>query len=322
MSEHALFQTNAPPTSSTSNNAGASFFVPSEARSLELPARAGARPYPFVDEDQEPETSPETRLADSKDVITLAFGWVSQHVEARLSALEKDLRADDEVTFGEQLLHAAFRTALSAATAGISEHLAGLVVGEKADALRELVKSAIENGLSAAGDIGAAALRGSKEPLAAFIEAQKSAARYQYQNAQKHWLRVGRHQVRTQPEVDALEAAFNEPRMQLAAERQYDAARDAWIAYLAQLRFGVRHSKALDEDYDIVELGPTTDLTPSTQRERTNERQPGFHTTEDSPDIAGAFLGAAPGVLVVEAELPAARQIDSTGYFGIDGTPR
>ncbi len=320
MSEHAISETSGATTSSTAP-VGAPFFgssQPEETTHDHL--GSGVRPFPWVDEDQEPEPelSAQTKLDDSNDVVTMAFGWMSSDVEARLAALEVDLRSQDEPSFGEQLLYAAFRTALSAATSGASEHVAGLLVGHRADALRELVKTAMENGVGEAIQIGANALRGSKEPLTAFIAAQKAAARHLYRKAQANWLHKGRHQVRSQAQADALEATLTIERMRQAAEFHYSAGRDAWIAYLAQSRYGVRHSKALDENYDIVEIGPTTDLTPSSER----ELHPGNHSTTDSPDKAAGFLGVADGVMTIQAELPAIRMIDRTGLYGMVGTPK
>lgn len=104
-----------------------------------------------------------------------------------------------------------------------------------------------------------------------------------------------------------------------AANHYYLAVRNAWLTYLAQARYGVRHSKAIDENYDIVDIGPTTDLTPSGQREVSNSLRPGSHTTTDSPDEAAAFLGVAEGVLIVSAELPAIRAIEDSGYVGMAG---
>ncbi len=322
MSEHAISETSGATTSSTAP-VGAPFFPVAEPDLADArPHGNVVRPYPWTDDDHqpEPEISPEMKLADTKDVVTLAFGWMSTDVEARLSALEADLRAKDDPTFGDQLIRAAFRTALSAATSGASEYVAGLLVGGEAEALRELVKSAFESSVGEALEIGAGALRGSSEPLTAFIAAQKAAARHLYRKAQASWVHKGRHRVRTQVQADALEASLTQPQMAQAADFHYVASRDAWVTYLAQMKYGVRHSKAIDENYDIIDLGPTTDLTPSSQREADNQRRPGNHSTTDSPDKAEAFLGVAPGVLTVQAELPAIPMIGDTGYYGMSGT--
>jgi hypothetical protein len=298
MSEHAV-STSPAPSKETSKSVGAPFFPSADAiRQGAYGNGNGVRPHPLVDEDQsDPEVSAETKLKDTKDVVTLAFGWMSQDAEARLSKLEADLRAQDAPTFSEQLLRAAFRTALSAATSGASEHIAGLIVGSRADALRELVKTAIESSVGESIELGANALRGSNEPLTAFIAAQKAAVRHLYRKAQGNWLHKGRHGVHTQAQADILEGALTQPQMELAADSHYVAGRDAWLTYLAQSRFGVRHSKALDENYDIVEFGPTTDLTPSSSR----ELRPGDHLTTDSPDKASALMGVADGVMTVQA---------------------
>jgi hypothetical protein len=165
-------------------------------------------------------------------------------------------------------------------------------------------------------------MRGSKEPLTAFITGQKAAIRHGYQNAQKNWIHVGRHRVRTQAQADALEATLTEEAMSAAADVHYIKSRDAWITYLAQMRFGVLHSKALDENYDIVDLGPTTDLIPTSEREVSNELHPGMHSTTDSPDLAQSLLGMAHGVLSLAAKLPAIRELDGSGYYGMSGAPR
>ena len=272
-------------------------------------------PFPWVDDDHTPDPpiSPETKLADAKDVVTWAFIWMSQDVEERLGELEADLRATDSPSFGEQLLRAAFRTALSAATAGASEFLAGLVVGAS-DAMRELIKSAIENGVGEAIELGADAFRGSHEPLTAFIAAQRTAARHLYQRAQTRWLREGRHHVRTQAHADALAAALTKSRVQAAAEFHYTASLDAWLSYLAQARFGAHHAKVMDEDYNLVEVGPSTNLASEEERER-------HDVDTDAPDLVAGFMGVADGVLTAEAKLPAIHMIANTGYYGMIGAP-
>ncbi|MFN0253269.1 MAG: hypothetical protein ACKV2T_40740 [Kofleriaceae bacterium] len=318
MGDHATETTRSvSTTSSKPAPAGTAFFTPDEARGAGLPAgNVNVRPYPFVDDDQEPEPqlAPETKLQDSKDVVTWAFMWMSQDVEARLDALEADLRATDKPSFAEQLLRAAFRTALSAATAGASEFLAGLVVGAS-DALRETIKSAIENATGEALSMGAGALQGSREPLTAFIAAQKDASRHLYQKAQANWLRKGRHGVTAQAQVDALAEAFTKTNVRAAAQFHYDAGRDAWIAYLAQAHFGVRHSQVLDEDFNPVGVDPSTNLASESQRQKEGAPK------TDEPELARALLGAADGVLIANAELPAIMIFDSSGLHGMAGKP-
>lgn len=321
MGQHSAFDTRSEPsTSAAPAPVGAPFFPPEEARVSATPVGGSVHPFPWVDDDHTPAPpiSAETKLADAKDVVTWAFIWMSQDVEERLGQLEADLRATDSPSFGEQLLRAAFRTALSAATAGASEFLAGLVVGAS-DAMRELIKSAIENGVGEAIDLGADAFRGSREPLTAFIAAQRTAARYLYQRAQTRWLREGRHHVRTPAQADALATALTRSRVQMAAQFHYTASLDAWLSYLAQARFGVRHAKVMDEDYNLVEVGPSTNLASEEERERANDM--GQDVDTDAPDLVAGFMGVADGVLTAEAKLPAIPMIANTGYYGMTGTP-
>jgi hypothetical protein len=257
----------------------------------------------------DPPPTPErvnTMIESARRNIHDSFDWLASESKDQLTNLGQQLAKKDEPPFVERLAAAALDVALLAGPAGAAEYLAGRLVGEAHSLLkeggRELVKAFFEEGINAGIEYGREKLHADKsaDMLSRFIDAQKAGLGRTGQQNQINWNNKGRLQIRTLDEVRALEQTCSPDNTRLAAEKQFEASRDAWVSYLAQTKYGeIEHQPAADGTGSRV----TTNMTNQEQRERTNASAPGF-VPMHAPDINDALFGRAPGVLSVLVELP------------------
>ena len=117
----------------------------------------------------------------------------------------------------------------------------------------------------------------------------------------------GKHALTTIDQARALANACGKGNIDLAAGRQYDASRDAWVSYLAQTKYGAVGAFGTYEPAMGPEvMSQTTNMMTQPTRDAANVPAPGF-IPPVAPSFADAARGHAPGVLVVMCKLPAIR---------------
>jgi hypothetical protein len=155
-----------------------------------------------------------------------------------------------------------------------------------------LVSNMLAKGLNVGVAAGKATLREASgaPPLSRFIAANKRAANNATDEDREHFLRHGRHQIKTLQQAEALRHAFAKEAMVEAGREHYERTRDAWISYIAQQQFG-EGSNGL------------TDMRAQEQRDFSNK--PINHEGPTAPTPIDGMHGKNNGVLEVWAELPA-----------------
>jgi hypothetical protein len=242
------------------------------------------------------------------DTVTESFNWLSATAVVRLNTLGEHLKKEDPPGWQERLVEGALELALSAGTAGVAEYLAGKLTSEAAhsafaEGKREFVKVMFEEGIGKGIENGHRVLHGAEHesPIERFMEVQVAGVQGTHNANQKQWIQHGRGAVQSYDDAAALERTCSQENMAAAAERQYEASRDAWVGYLAQTKYGsVSHPSTRGEN---TEGGTTTDMRMQEARDKSNRWSPGA-TPADAPSFGDALLGHAPGVLAVLVELP------------------
>ena len=283
---------------------------------------SGNRPFAAPDPDSTPPApTQDTELVrTAKKLTENSFVWLAMSADQNLTRLQADLAEEDPPSFLEGLLKGALRAAIAGATGSASEFLANLI--EERGPLKEFFKASIRSGINDGVAAGTAALsKGQGHSLRAFIESQREAIRRAYLSAQTNWISGGARYLHTDDDARVFIAACSPDNVELAGKEQYGIARDAWLAYLAQARYGVGQSTAIDEDGASVATGVWTDMTSTEVRAERNADMPGRYAVDGGPDVGEAVFGSAKGVLTVIAELPEVVDIGG-GLYGMDGVPR
>lgn len=246
-------------------------------------------------------------LDDEHDVMTESFNWFSSAAEGRLRILKDDLKKADEPSWDNRLAVTALDWAIEIGAVVCAEYLA---VRAAALAAKRIVKAAthkdsVENftkemfkaGIKAGAKAGVEAMN-AHEGVATpdrFIEGQIEGVKGLASASQRHYLRVGRHQITTAADACALSESCSEVAMKEAAQKQVDTSRDAWVRYLAQSKLGTfRRNK---------DAPLTTNMTDDATRARVNDGSPGV-VPADGPDLLKVARGAQPGVLGLFVKVP------------------
>ncbi len=257
-------------------------------------------------------------IRDRVDVVTQSFHWFNEAAQLKIDQLRRELKEEDEPSWVGELVEGVVELGLGTGAATAGKFLAGKLVHGAGAVTKEFVEDLFSGGAEAGIKAGLAKLGGGKDEhvIDPFIDAQKEGVSITQMKNQTRWLTHGRHQVRTLDEATRLKEACSEIPVKAAAEEQYQATRDAWVAYLAQARFGAvgKHGPVTK---DSVNTGPTrTDMSTQAQRDRDAKGTIGYRDAADAPDFRDAAQGDAPGVLEVVAELPRIVQ----GMPGMDVT--
>lgn len=261
----------------------------------------------------------------SLDVVQANFLWMAHNVSPHIQQLHTDLLKEDAPGWSEVLLGTLVDVALAAGGAGFGQLLAVKYVDtllEKAikakpsrEGAHELAKSFIEQGMGKGIEGGRKALQGGgkQDVVERFVLSQHDAADQMYKANHDAFVHTGRSKIKTVAEAQALEQSSNEE-FQKAPEIQYRAARDAWVTYLAQQKFGV--NEKIDKN-DKSGVTRTTDMTNQARRSKELESPNGRNHTyktyggkgenpEHAPnDFEASYYGKDEGVLFVAAKLPA-----------------
>lgn len=263
--------------------------------------------------------TPEDQIRDSLDVVQGNFHWISEKVGPRIQELKSDLLEEDKPSWSEFLVESLVDVALLAGAASFGELMAAKYVAEflkeavknktvtenVAEAGHEFAKALIEQGTGKGIETGRKAASGGndKDLIPKFISSQSEGATDMYKADHDHFVHVGRHLIKTVEEAKALEEASNQL-YEAAPEIQYKQARDAWVSYLAQKKFG--------------QYGKHTDMSPPWRRNQSDDANV---FGSPAPDMGTAFMHGSrdQGVLYVTAELP---EIKSDFNFGMETDKR
>lgn len=245
-------------------------------------------------------------ISSSLEVVKHGFHWFNDAAQRRIDVLRTDLKKEDEPDWFAQLAQALLEVGLGAGAAAAGVRLAEKFAPAAGEVGKEFVKMLFEGGIGAGVTAGRAKLAAGKDDnvVDPFIDSHKKGVEAAQIENQTRFIKVEQHQIKTVEGAEKLAAACSEDNVNAAADKQYEATRDAWVSYLAQSKFGAigRHGPV---QKDSVNVGPTrTNMSSEDQRARTNQGAPGF-VPSDAPNLSDAVRGDAPGVLEVLAKLPA-----------------
>jgi hypothetical protein len=229
-------------------------------------------------------------LGDTLDNVHDSFDWLSRKADHELEALRRELKEEDAPTWSEELVDGVLEVALTAAGARCGGFIVEKLMSKKSSETlpAEFVKKMFEEGLPA----GIEALRvppalAHKKQVDEFIDAQVRGVDKLYKQNQVDFNNHTRHEIASLEQASQLLDACSDDNMETAAANHVIAARDAWVTYIAQAKFG---SMATQE-----------------MRDETNARVPGW-MPEHEPSLEAATVGEADGVLEIEARLPDIRE--------------
>jgi hypothetical protein len=282
---------------------------------------------------QTSQSSPTEDFSDEIDVIAGRFGTLYNDYEIQVRALQAAIDAKDPVGWVPTLAEALLDFALGKATEKIAAFLAARAVDtfkrvshdsepsplgplrtRNAKAIATialpepkesfdptpLVTGMFSKGLSVGSAAGKASLRtaSASPPLDRFVAANLVAANFATTHDRDHFLKSGRHQIKTKKEALALENAFSDAAITAAGIKHFEETRDAWISYVAQQQFGGR-------------ADGRTDM--RNQERRDFSEKPIKEDGPDAPEPLDGMQGKNNGVLEVWAELPPTNGMWMTG---------
>jgi len=265
------------------------------------------------------------RIRGSLDVVTQSFHWLDEASQQRLEQLRRDLKTEDEPDWSTELAEAVLEVGISSGAMAAGTFIAEKLVHGAGEVTKNFVEALFTDGTKAGVNAGLAKLSGGKDDhvIDPFVDAQKEGIWGTQMENQADWLKKQRSKVQSVDEAEKLEQACSRDHVKAAAEKQYQASRDAWVSYLAQKRFGSvgEHGPVTK---DSIEVGPTrTDMSTQAQRDRDAKGTAGYRDATDAPDYADSARGDAAGVLEVVASLPKITQavsgVDLTNVM--DGAP-
>jgi hypothetical protein len=250
-------------------------------------------------------------LANARTAFAFSFSWFNDAAQAELEKLRRDISKRDEPDWLGHLAEALLAAALSGGAAGVGTFLAHELLPAASEAVRELVKTAFEEGINEGMAAGRTKLAGGHDDNVAdtFIESHKEGVRAEQIKNQTAFIMKADKYITTREDAEALKHACGEANVKAAAKKQYAASRDAWITYLAQTELGVvgnygpvgKHRSPFDD------APPTTNMANERQRDKQRHAwKQSEHGKDDKdaviPDVAPGF--DTRGVLTVFAELP------------------
>lgn len=248
-----------------------------------------------------------TKIDDSLATVGASFHWFNDKAQQSIESMRAELKEKDEPPWAIEILLNLLEVAVGAGAgaAGFALMERFKTLSGKGEVRHELVKGLFEEGIKLGVETGKGKLRsGNHDKVAdSFIDSHKDAARDLAVADQKAFFHRGRHEVKTYEEAAALEELCGPEGMAAAGEAQAAATRDAWVAFLAQSKFGASHSNGK----------ASTNMSPQDRRDDVNHAAPGF-VPATAPNLGDSLYGRAPGVLEIVADLP---EIGST----MDGAP-
>jgi hypothetical protein len=202
------------------------------------------------------------RRRESLNEVATLMGDMAARSRAHIMELKADA---EEVPAEPSLLESLLNVALSAGAASFglgvglrfAKHLEKKLAvlgthGEEVGA--EFVKTVIEEGIKTGQERGKQHLEGvaktKSQVMEKFLLAQADGAQDMYICSREHFSHVDKQKVRTAEGAEALEEATKES-IPEEAEKQKGRARDAWVSYLAQTRFGtIKHNGEITTNMD------------------------------------------------------------------------
>ena len=259
-------------------------------------------------ESKETSTDAKQSAGSDRDVqkslgkIQQGFVWFNIKAAKRIEVLQRRAKQQEEPDWFGQIAEGLLEMALGAGAAGAGAHLAHKFAHAAGEGGREFVKVMFEEGINAGVSVGRSKLAGGKDDnvIDPFMDAQIDGIWAAQKANQDHIIDVGDS---LEPAViHALAELCSDANLTEAADKQYDATRDAWVSYLAQSKYGSVGKRGAVQPGD-VNVGPTTtNMSTQETRDKTNKSAPGF-VPENAPELNP--LRGATGVLEVLAELPA-----------------
>jgi hypothetical protein len=271
-----------------------------------------------AEKDKAESTGAAGTLQDELEMVQGGFLWLSTAVGNKLEQLRRHVTTPDQPTWNEKAADGLLNVALEVGAAMTGQWIAAKVTNSVVASLgddtdREAVKKAqetakslfekgIKHGFSAGKSLMASTP--SVEASHRFVDGQKTGVAASLQDSQSHFIRVTRHQLTSRAEANALAKACEQKNLSKAAEFQYAASRDAYVAFLAQSKYGtVRAAPG---------AAATTNLANQETRDKANAGTGPmipFYSPErvappKAPEANDAVSGKAPGILTVVADLP------------------
>lgn len=269
---------------------------------------------------------------NSLNIVAADFLWIADNTGPMIDKLKNDLEEENTPSWSEKLLGAVLDVALLAGAAGFAELMVSKYVEEllvKAvekkgitenmkEGGHEFIKSFVEQGTGKGIQTGRDALQGGsdKNVIEKFILSQRLGVIDMYKENHDHFIHIGRSLIKTAEEAKALEIAMQET-YQKAPQIQYERVRDAWVAYLAQQKFGTTSTRAASGQETV-----TTDMSNQERRDRTTHFDYGHgydmkdyggedQNPDQAPDLQNAILRKShdAGVLYVSAQLPEIKEM-------------
>ncbi len=246
-------------------------------------------------------------LAAAKSIAIDGFTSLQLAAISQLQALKTEIGEEDPPDPVDSILWGAFQIALGAATAGVGTVLSSGIMshfkqktdGTLAEAVKVVIESSLNAGVTAAKGIGSPA--SNSLVLANFIAGQELGVIEQYQKAKRDFVtNYADNTLTSLNEINAMTAAMSNPNLASAAVEHRNAARDAWVALVAKSAVGA---------VDLKNGGQVTDMTTAADRLQKSMR-------EGTPlEIGGASYGED-GILSLTVALPKILP------FSVDGTHR
>jgi hypothetical protein len=270
----------------------------------------------------------EPRIKKATQKVEHSFHWFSDAARDKLEKLRANLKKEDAPRWSEQLATGLLEGAITAGAGAAGKFLASKAVGAGSETVKGVVGGLFTSGIQAGVNAGKAkfAEASNADAIDRFIEGQKEGVWTRQLESQNAFIDHGQDSVQTVDEAESLARACSENNVKLAAEKQYEASRDAWVGYLAQAKFG-----AVSPKYGPVGAGETmapwgdlgittTNMSNEEQRTWDRKNRSPLSAPKDAPALADAVTGDAPGVLEVIADLPSIEKVNELDYDNFPGT--
>lgn len=246
-------------------------------------------------------------LAAAKSIAIDGFTSLQLAAISQLQALKTEIGEEDPPDPVDSILWGAFQIALGAATAGVGTVLSSGIMthfeqktdGALAEAVKVVIESSLNAGVTAAKEVGSPASK--SMVLAKFIAGQELGVIEQYQTAKRDFVtKYADTTLTSLNEINAMTTAMSHPNLGPAAVEHSKAARDAWVALVAKSAVGA---------VDLKNGGQVTDMTTTGERVQKSMRE------GTRPELGGASYGQ-PGILSMKVALPRILP------FSVDGSHR
>jgi hypothetical protein len=243
----------------------------------------------------EPSPERDEIFTDTLKKIDGRFHWLNDEAHDRLDALQAELKDSDPPDWSAELVLGIMSLALGGGAAGAAEFLASKVVSKSNPLGNAFFKNIFAQGIKDGAATGSKLMTSGKSlNIDAFVAAQKLGVTKLHQKNFEAFVDTTAHGITTLEQALAFAETMSDANLDVAADKQHDASRDAYVSALAQAKFGQLPS----HDHSVV-----TNMHAQSERDAANRRAPG-NEPDDAPSLIDAMHRRTPGVLEVWVELP------------------